>query len=428
MGGVLQGDRGLRQRRHRHVDSRRGGVITTVFHRHHHIGGGGDYRTRSRILSDDEVVRIGDAVVGRLRPHDFNKVWNFELTLLLVNISRFRVNHIGCDGGSRQILYIIYICPILGCAVAGRVLVGVGHLAFASVYSLDFLTDKLDIRDGAVTTICHRREAGVYDRRVLRQVKCQRGSCRNTLHTSLSGSRNRPGAGVDANGIGIGSLTAIHTDILSRINVFTLAYIIVEIHRITACIRQRCTVLMGVSGDSVFHTCGVIQTYPHHRVVAETVLERDIEVNVVGGGACDDRIMIIHRQGDARVDLSGHRDAHSDLVAYADAVLGCHSVRDRHRSVGAVTEKNTVNGSLVVHSVKASTTFDVDACRGIRHIGPRVGGTIRYYAIDTVLRCNGELVARADGRTSNGSHGQGVVQFDEYTIVGLASLSIGYCN
>ena len=318
MGGVLCRDGSHWQGRHRHVDGRGGGVITAVFHRHHHIGGSGDHRIRLRDLGDNEMVGRGDTVVGRFPAHIGGEVRDGELTLCLVNVGQFRGNHIGSNRWRSQILYIIYIRPILGSAVTGSELVGVGHLAFAGIDSLDFLTEILDIRDGAVTAVFHLGEAGIQNHGIGRQVECQRGGCRDALYISLTGLRNVPSAGVDRDhtGVGRGGTTdSIRTRVFHEVIIGSCAGVVVKVN------RKGAGVICGMSVRGHHRFRGFIRTdtsLPGSSVCCQIIGERggyleSLIAGFLGHGGWN-------RYGNTGIHINLHCYSHRLRIADTDAV------------------------------------------------------------------------------------------------------------
>ena len=406
MGGVLCRDGSHWQGRHRHVDGRGGEVITAVFHRHHHIGGSCDHRIRLRDLGDNEMVGRGDTVVGRFPAHIGGEVRDSELTLCLVNVGRFRGNHIGSNRWTSQILYIVYIRPILGSAVTGSELVGVGHLAFAGVDSLDFLTEILDIRDGAVTAVFHPGEAGVQNHRVGCQVECQRGGCRDTLYISLTGLRNVPGAGVDRDhtGIGRGGTTdSIRTRVFHEVIIGSCTGVVIKVN------HKRAGVIcgMGVRGHHRFR--GLIRTntsLPSSSVCCQIIGERgrNLEWRIAGFLGHGGR----NRHGNARIHIDLHLYSICIRIADTDAVSRSDVIGSDGRTWAAGIKRSGDNQTRVI------------VCRP-----PRYTGTYRRSSPCVIGRdipiwyafcgCYLKFIARTyrdSVRIKDGPHIQNIIQLD----------------
>ena len=77
---------------------------------------------------------------------------------------------------------------------------------------------------------------------------------------------------------------------------------------------------MVVRGNGGHNTRKDIFTCPHNRIVAVTILENDIEVEVFIGAILHNRLIIIHRHGNARINCNCHYGRLAVLVVQAHAV------------------------------------------------------------------------------------------------------------
>ena len=410
-----------RQRGHRHGDGRRSGVITAVFHRHNHSGGGGDHPTHWRVLGDDEMVRIGDAVVGRLQTHVGGEVRDGELTLCLVDIGRFCGDHRVIDNRRRYIIYIVYIFPIFICLVAGRVLVGVNHLAGTGDGGrLQFPADKLYIRNGTATAIRHRREAGVQYHGVGCQVECQRGGRGDALHRFLTVIRNRPGAGVDRDHASVrsgGTAHRIRAIIFYKIGICSFAGIVIKINTE----RTGVTSGMGMGGHHRFS--GFIRT--------DTSLPSSGECRqVVGkrGGYHKSRIIralcygVRNGYGNARIHINFHFYSHCLRIADTDAISRSDRVGSdgRARTCGIKRVRNYLAWDTVWTASRYTSIY--------RRSSPCVIGLIRY---DAFCGCYHKFIAGTDSdtvRTSDRLHSQDVVQSDVNTTICCTTFRVGHSD
>ncbi len=162
------------------------------------------------------------------------------------------------------------------------------------------------------------------------------------------------------------------------------------------------------------YRCAVFLPNGGESAVAVDEGGREVEVALVGALGQG----VLHVDGDIGVDGGADGDGHAAGVADADTVLGSDGVVDGLGLIRAVGE-HTVDTVFVVAGSQTAYAFNGIGC------GPRVGGSVKDGAVLAVGGCDAELGARANHRTGNVFHGEGVVEGDSCRGSGRTAFAVG---